>query len=83
MLSGVAKSSGTLVIQLCCCNGLHRQMVPMASEHADPPPPPTHTLIHILKVCLKAILSQTPPPSHMHTPIYTQYKSVCNQAGQA
>ena len=82
MLSGIAKSSGTLVIQLCCCNGLHRQMVPMASEHADPPPH-THTLIHILKVCLKAILSQTPPPSHMRTLIYTQYKSVCNQAGQA
>ena len=45
MLSGVAKSSGTLVIQLCCCNGLHRQMVPMASEHADPlhPHPDSYT----------------------------------------
>ena len=67
---------------LCCCNGLHRQMVPMASEHADPLPP-THTLIHILNVSLKAILFQTPPPSHMHTHVYTQYRSVCNQAEQA
>ena len=66
---------------LCCCNSLHRQMVPMVSEHADSPP--THTLIHILNVSLQAILFQTPPPSHMHTHIYTQYKPVCNQAGQA
>ena len=59
---------------LCCCNSLHRQMVSMASEHADPPPHSPQTLIHILKVSLKAILFQTPPPLHMHTHIYTQYK---------
>ena len=59
---------------LCCCNSLHRQMVPMASEHADFPP--THTLIHILNISLKAILFQTPPPSRMHTLIHTQYISL-------